>query len=185
MHPFTLNEYTLRLAGNDDLIGIRSLIDSVYREYGDSLNLDDADSDLLDIKENYFKKGAVFVVLVDEAQQVFATHSVFPLQDGAGNFRRLYLLPSLRGSDWGNILMDWAILQAQAMRLTEIDFWSDSRFTRAHRYFERFGFQHDGRVREMSDGNMPYSEKYFRLQLANATLVSTCSAELPLIFLKA
>ncbi|MFJ3055263.1 winged helix-turn-helix transcriptional regulator [Herbaspirillum sp. NPDC087042] len=76
-----------------------------------------------------------------------------------------------KSTKWGNILMNWAILQAQCSNLSKIEFWSDSRFHRAHRYFERFGFRHDGRVREMDDGNMPYSEKYFSVDVEKLTLV--------------
>ena len=57
--------------------------------------------------------------------------------------------------------MDWAIEQARQEEFKRIEFWSDTRFTRAHRFFERIGFQRDGRIREMSDGWIPYQEYFF------------------------
>jgi RimJ/RimL family protein N-acetyltransferase len=59
------------------------------------------------------------------------------------------------------VTIDWA--REQGFRM--IEFWSDSRFERAHKYFAKFGFVHDGRVRTMTDGHAPYSEKYFSLML--------------------
>lgn len=166
--------YTFRTATKADTKQIASLIDSVYREYGDRLQLEDADSDLLDIDSNYFSTGGTFVVVEDEKGQVIATHSVLPAvgKDGLCWFKRLYLHPAQRGSDMGNMLMNWAIVVAQSISLKRVEFWSDSRFHRAHQFFERFGFKRDGRERNMSDGSMPYSEYFFYLNLDEAKLVS-------------
>lgn len=57
--------------------------------------------------------------------------------------------------------IDWAI-EAGFRR---VEFWSDSRFHRAHRFFEKFGFVRTQRVRTMDDGHAPYSEIFFYRQL--------------------
>jgi putative acetyltransferase len=170
MLPCQRAGFILRFASNQDSDGVAALIDGVYREYGDSLNLNGADSDLLDFRGNYFERGGQFVVLESTDGAIVASHAVLPLKSGLGVFKRLYLTPSLRGAEWGNILMNWAILASSALDIRKIEFWSDSRFHRAHAFFERFGFRHDGRVRAMDDGNMPYSEKYFSLELDDAIL---------------
>ena len=59
------------------------------------------------------------------------------------------------------LTIDWA----RERGFREVRFWSDTRFERAHRFFEKFGFQQDGRVREMHDSHEPYSEYYYSLQL--------------------
>ena len=69
--------------------------------------------------------------------------------------------PELRGSGWGGRLMEWAFDWARKHGQSRVEFWSDVRFTRAHRFFRRLGFEHDGRTREMHDGAMPYSEFFF------------------------
>lgn len=163
---------TLRKATNADGNAVAKLIDSVYHEYGDRLMLDGADSDLLDIEKNYFAVGGTFIVVESAAGEIIATHSVVPANgsDGLCWFKRLYLHPSKRGTDLGNILMNWAIVVAQRKGLKRVEFWSDSRFKRAHQFFERFGFQRDGRERDMDDGSMPYSEYFFYLNLKDARL---------------
>ncbi len=152
----------LRPATAADAPQIIALVDSVYQEYGDRVCLDDADSDLLAAHEHYAQLGGEFVVLTDGAR-VVGIHAVVPLADQPGvcTFRRLYLEHSFRGTGAGARLMQWAIDCAREMKFLRVEFWSDTRFSRAHRFFQRLGFQHDGRVREMNDAWTPYQEYYF------------------------
>ena len=156
----------LRPACPEDQAAIMALIDAVYHEYGDRLCLENADRDLLDIDAHYVKAGGAFVVL-DDAGRVRGTHAVLPeaTRAGVGVFRRLYLEAALRGGPWGAQLMQWAIDWAHAHSMHRVEFWSDTRFTRAHVFFARFGFQRDGRIRSMDDGCMPYQEYFFFLNL--------------------
>jgi putative acetyltransferase len=82
-------------------------------------------------------------------------------------FRRLYLDRSLRGAGTGTLLMRWAVEWALAHELTRVEFWSDSRFARAHRFFEKCGFIRTGEVRQMNDGAEPYAEYFFHGDLRN------------------
>jgi putative acetyltransferase len=157
----------LRPAHPEDQEAIMTLIDTVYREYGDRLCPEQADSDLLDIDGHYVKLGGAFIVL-DDAGHVRGTHATLPdtTQPGICILRRLYLEAALRGGPWGPQLMQWAIDWAQTHGMRRLEFWSDTRFTRAHVFFGRFGFQRDGRVRSMHDGWMPYQEYFFFCELA-------------------
>jgi putative acetyltransferase len=152
----------LRPARPEDQAAIMALIDTVYHEYGDRLCLENADRDLLDIDAHYVKVGGAFVVL-DDAGRVRGTHAVLPEAARAGVcvFRRLYLEAALRGGPWGARLMQWAMDWAQDRNMRRVEFWSDTRFTRAHAFFARLGFQRDGRIRSMDDGYIPYQEYFF------------------------
>lgn len=144
--------------------GIIQLIDSVYQEHGDSICLENADQDLTDIPQRYRNAGGEFVVLEDaEAFQVWGCHAVLPLdhQPGLCTFRRLYLSRKLRGQGWGLQLMNWALQWSLEHGFHTVEFWSDSRFQRAHQFFESLGFRRDGRVRSMNDGHLPYEEYFF------------------------
>jgi putative acetyltransferase len=157
----------LRPARPEDQPAIIHLIDTVYREYGDRLCPQGADSDLLDIDSHYVERGGAFSVL-DEAGEVRGTHATLPdsAQPGVCILRRLYLEAALRGGPWGPRLMQWAIDWARARGMRRLEFWSDTRFSRAHTFFGRFGFQRDGRTRSMHDGWMPYEEYFFFRDLA-------------------
>ncbi len=155
-------EYGLRPASNADGESVTQLIESVYREYGDRMHLQQADRDLLDLENAYAGRGGSFVVL-EGAQGIVGCHATLPLDSEVkcGTFRRLYLAHDLRGHGWGDVLMSWAIDWALQAGWKRIEFWSDTRFTRAHRFFGRFEFQKTGEVREMHDSYEPYSEFQF------------------------
>lgn len=59
------------------------------------------------------------------------------------------------------VTIDWA----RDTGFERVEFWSDTRFERAHRFFEKFGFQKSGEVRDMTDSVVPYSEYFFFLEL--------------------
>jgi RimJ/RimL family protein N-acetyltransferase len=157
----------LRLATGDDSGELVQLIDSVLREYGDRIHLEGADSDLLDLPANYFASGGAFWVLELDGR-ICGSHATRPSPDSPEvcNLKRLYLAPHLRGTHWGSELMQVTIDWAEHHGFRRIEFWSDTRFERAHRFFERFGFRKDGRVRDMDDGFMPYAEYFFFLELS-------------------
>lgn len=159
-------ELHLRPAAASDSPSIIALVDAVYREYGDTVCLDNADRDLLSPGEHYAQLGGEFVVLA-RGDDVVGIHAVVPIteQPGVCTFRRLYLDKSLRGSGAGEMLMRWAIEKAKELGFRRVEFWSDTRFARAHRFFERLGFIRDGRVRQMNDAWDPYEEYFFSRDL--------------------
>jgi putative acetyltransferase len=154
----------LRPAQPQDRDAIIALIDEVLSEYGDRLSPDGADRDLRDIDGYYVAAGGMFIVLEDTGR-IRGTHAVLPApqQPGVCVFRRLYLDPGLRGGLWGLRLMQWTLHWAREHGMHRIEFWSDTRFDRAHRFFARFGFQRDGRIRTVEDGWLPYQEYFYFL----------------------
>ena len=158
----------LRPAVAADQPGIIDLINRVYEEYGDRICLEQADGDLLDLQATYWEPGGEFVVLERDGT-ILGTHAILPLadQENCCTFRRLYLDKSLRGQQWGEHLMQWALERARDRGFERVEFWSDTRFTRGHRFFQRLGFERDGQVREMTDGWEDYQEYFFYQQLAD------------------
>ena len=156
----------LRLAEPEDCESVIALIDRVLHEYGDAICLDDADRDLVDIEHHYHRQGGAFIVLDDDGE-IRGTHATLPAKGlpDVCIFRRLYLDQGLRGSKWGGSLMDWAVDWACSNGFGRVEFWSDTRFNRAHSFFRRCGFRTDGRTREMDDGIAPYLEYFFYLNL--------------------
>lgn len=153
---------TLRVATNEDAAAITDLIDRVYREYGDRVCLEGADQDLFDVEASYDRRGGRIVVLEGESG-IVGSHAVLPLDstNGLCTFRRLYVSREHRGSGAGERLMQWAIDWAKQQGLQRVEFWSDTRFERAHQFFSRLGFKKDGRVRDLDDGHEPYQEYFF------------------------
>ena len=58
-------------------------------------------------------------------------------------------------------MLAWALERAGALKMSRMEFWSDTRFERAHRFYEKNGFVRTGRVRTMTDAFDPYDEFFF------------------------
>ena len=160
-----MNCETIRRAYNSDSPRIISLIADVYREYGDEIYLEGADKDLVDI-EGYYRQVSGDFVILERNDEIAGTHAVLPLDlaNRVITFRRLYLRQELRGSGCGKRLMKWAIDWSMREGYHSVEFWSDIRFQRAHRFFQQLGFT-KGDTRNMTDGAMPYSEYQFSMNL--------------------
>ena len=154
-------EWVIRPATRDDAEALVALVDAVYREYGDEVDLDGYDRDLLDVELAYGEKGGAFVVLVADGEVVGA-HATQPVDVDAGivTFRRLYVQDRFRGKGVGPALMDWALEWSKDHGFGRVEFWSDTRFTRAHRFFARYGFVR-GETRDMQEGPLVFSEYRF------------------------
>jgi putative acetyltransferase len=168
-----LDQLKIRVATNDDCDGIVDVIDNVLKEYGDRICVTPggSEADVLDIETGYRARGGEFWVLegFHEGQaQIVGTHATRPDKDNPKEvctFKRLYLHRELRGTSWGHDLMQVTIDWARESKFKRVEFWSDTRFERAHRFFEKFGFQKSGEVRDMTDSAVPYSEYFFFLEL--------------------
>ncbi len=152
----------IRNATDADSKGIIWLIDSVLGEWNDSVCLDDSEKDLLGIEQFFWNCGGAFFVLEQESE-IGGTHAVLAvgLHAGLCTFKRLYLDKSLRGKGAGIYLMQWNIDWSRERGFRKIEFWSDTRFERAHQFFEKFGFVKSGEPREMNDSHETYWEYYF------------------------
>ncbi len=155
----------IRAATNSDASAVFEVIDSCLREIGDRVFPEGEGRDLLDIESAYAGKGGAFVVFERDGT-IAGTHATLPIdrENGTVTFRRLYVRSALRGERIGKQLMQWAIDWSRENRFREVVFWSDTRFTHAHEFFRRFGFER-GETRDMDDGALPYSEYRFALKL--------------------
>ena len=166
----SMPEFRIRPGVRSDADALVALVDGVYREYGDEVYLEGYDRDLLDVEESYRAKGGEFVVLEVDGQ-VRGAHATQPVdvERGIVTFRRLYLPPELRGTGAGKLLMDWAVEWSRQKGFHTVEFWSDTRFERAHRFFERYGFVRGG-IRHLEDGPLSFSEHQFTMELGEGTV---------------
>ncbi len=160
--PLRSESFQLRPVTPADKDGIITLIDAIFREYGDEIFLDGADSDLLDIAAHY-EPGMFMVYAGDD--EVFGTVALQYDKDDASVvlLRRMYLNATLRGTGAGQQLINWALSKSVELGARRMELWTDTRFERAHFFYEKMGFTDSGEVRSMDDGAMPYEEfMYFK-----------------------
>lgn len=161
-------EFYIRPVVPTDSADLIALIDGVYHEYNDRICLENYDADLLEVPRPYVDQGGAIVVACEASGKIAGVHAAVPLTDKPGSFtfRRLYVAPQYRGTTpVGKMLMDWAIEYARKQGASRVEFWSDTRFQRAHRFFAKFGFKTDGERRECHDSWEPYWEYFFYLDL--------------------
>lgn len=156
----------IRPATNRDCDAVVALIDTVLGEWDDAVCLDDSEKDLLDLQANYWDAGGAFVVM-EHDNGIIGSHSILPVDrsEGICTFKRLYLKKEFRGTQAGHDLMQWNIDWSASQGFQRIEFWSDTRFKRAHHFFEKFGFEQSGEKREMNDSHETYWEYYFSKQI--------------------
>ncbi len=159
------DDIQFRDATVDDQPAIIELINGVYEEYGERMCLEGADADLLDLEGAYVKRGGAFIVAVQQGV-IVGSHATLPIDPQAGllTFRRLYTAPATRGTGLGQQLMQWAFDWSVEHGFRRVEFWSDTRFTRAHAFFAKLGFEKGG-TRRMADGYEPYEEYQFTREL--------------------
>jgi GNAT superfamily N-acetyltransferase len=74
-----------------------------------------------------------------------------PLADGVWEICRVYVRPELHGSGLGHRLLDLAEAHAMSGGATRLVLWSDTRFDRAHRFYEKRSYVRSGPVRVLAD----------------------------------
>lgn len=159
--------FAVSSARNSDKDRVVALIESCYQEHGDQVTLNGDDSDLLNLEGNYHDRAGEFIIVEDQQQTIVGCHAVVPLDQPSRSctFRRLYLHKSLRGIGLGHALLQWALEWARSQGFQRVEFWSDTRFERAHKFFLKSGFLTDYTTRKMDDGVQPYSEFFFWMDL--------------------
>jgi GNAT superfamily N-acetyltransferase len=83
--------------------------------------------------------------------QVVGMIATRPVPDRAWEICRVYVLPELHGSGLGHRLLDTAEAHAISAGATRLVLWSDTRFDRAHRFYEKRSYVRAGPVRALAD----------------------------------
>jgi GNAT superfamily N-acetyltransferase len=93
--------------------------------------------------------GALWAADVDG--QVAGMIATRPLADGAWEICRVYVSPALHGGGLGHLLLDTAEAHAITAGATRLVLWSDTRFDRAHAFYEKRSYVRSGPVRVLAD----------------------------------
>jgi len=141
----------LRPATKDDVSPIIKLIGDVWAEYGCVLDAETEERALL-APDDYFhaRRGEFWVT--EDAGVIVATVAVMLNDAETSELKYLYVNPHSRQQGLGARLTEHAIDFAKEKGARRMILWSDTRFTKAHRLYERLGFEKTG-TRELDDMN--------------------------------
>lgn len=95
------------------------------------------------------KGGALWVAEAD--RRITGMIATIPHAEGAWEICRVYTLPSTHGGGLGHRLLDVAEAHACAAGAARLVLWSDTRFDRAHRFYEKRSYVRHGPIRVLHD----------------------------------
>ena len=134
-----------------DAAGFIALIGACWAEYpGCVLDVDGEVPELRALASHYAAKGgALWAAEADGA--IIGMAGVAPLDGAVWEMNKLYVAGTHRGTGLAQSLMTAAESHARAAGATEVKLWSDTRFERAHRFYEKLGYVRAGPIRVLHD----------------------------------
>ena len=131
----------LRPAADEDAQDLFGLLALCFAEYPNCVV--DPHDDLRDLRRPGTRSGrsqGAFWVLEDQRGRICACVSVDFPQTGTAELHRLYVRPDQRRQGLGEELVRFIETYARDAGARHLFFWSDTRFTVAHRLYERLGY---------------------------------------------
>jgi GNAT superfamily N-acetyltransferase len=143
--------FTIRPGRDADAPGFIALIGACWAEYpGIVLDVDAELPELHALAAYYAAKGGALWT-AEAAGCVVGMIAVVPAGDSAWEICRLYVLAPWRGAGLAHRLLDQAETHARGAGGTRLLLWSDTRFERAHRFYEKRGYVRTGPIRVLND----------------------------------
>ena len=157
----------IRRAENDDAEGLVALIGGCFDEYADLgcvLDLDDLDKDLLAIRDHIDAVGGDMWVAIDGGEIVGSVGYGPHERDGKSHveLKRLYVNSAYRRLGLATRLFALVEKAADDLNAEAIDLWSDTRFDKAHAFYERYGFSRDAETRDLNDPSNTTEYRFVR-----------------------
>ena len=142
----------IRAASDDDADGLIALIDGCWSEYsGLILDVDREEQQLRAIATHFQARNGQFWV-AQLGQDIVGCVGVAPASDPAGaELHKLYVCREVRRSGLGGRLADCVEQAANKEAAAFVELWSDTRFTTAHRFYERRGYVRLSDTRDLDD----------------------------------
>ncbi|NBR07151.1 MAG: GNAT family N-acetyltransferase [Planctomycetes bacterium] len=135
-----MQNYTFRLANNQDIPGIRQLIFKVLLEFGLQPDPSSTDADLNDIEAHYLKKGGVFYVIENAAGQILGTGGVALSSSKVCEIRKMYLASFARGQGLGKKMLNLLLADARKLGFQQATLETASVLKNAIALYQGAGF---------------------------------------------
>lgn len=146
-----LPEPCIRPAQDSDSQGFMALIDACWSQYPGVLLDVDGEMPELHALATYYGNGGGALWTAEQDGRVVGMIATRPLENGAWEICRVYVLPDLHGSGLGHHLLDTAEAHARGAGAQRLVLWSDTRFGRAHRFYEKRSYIRSGPIRVLDD----------------------------------
>jgi GNAT superfamily N-acetyltransferase len=121
------------------------------------------------------KGGALWAAEADG--QIVGMVATVPHETATWEICRVYTHPSTHGSGLGQRLLSAAEAHARAAKASRLVLWSDTRFDRAHRFYEKHGYVRHGPIRVLHDASNSLEFGYAKPVSGIEVLDAAASAE--------
>lgn len=150
--PPTAKGFGIRGGRDQDAPGFIALIGRCWADYpGCVLDVDAEAPELRALATHYQSRGGLLWAAGGVDGHIDGMIATVPLDDGAWEICRVYVHPRLHGRGLGRALLGTAERRAIAAGARELILWTDTRFHRAHRFYEKWGYVRNGAVRDLHD----------------------------------
>ncbi|MEP6570797.1 MAG: GNAT family N-acetyltransferase [Acidobacteriota bacterium] len=139
--PANLAHLRIRLANKDDCERVTKLVSSVLAEFGLTTEPDGIDADLKDLEANYARRGGLFEVIEDGHGNLLGSFGLYPLNKTTCELRKMYFVPTARGSGLGKYILQRAIAQARELGFKQMVLETSSKLVAANHLYAKFGFE--------------------------------------------
>lgn len=159
----------IRPALDGDSEPLAALIAASFAEYPNCHFIWDEFPELRSPASSFSAKGGRLWVADAPAGGIAASLGATPVPaQNAIEITKVYADPAFRGSGLAQALFGEALAFAQAGGFAEMMLWSDTRFARGHRFYEKLGFRRWPGERYLADVSETW-EYHFRLPLGPAS----------------
>ena len=144
-------DHGFRAGRDDDAAAIIGLITACWDEYpGCVMDLDGENPELRALASHFAAKGGALWV-AEQAGGVVGMVATSPHGGGVWELHRMYVSATARGGGLASALLHTAEDHARAHGATAMELWSDTRFLRAHSFYEKHSWLRDGPIRALGD----------------------------------
>ena len=145
------NAPVLRAGRDSDAAGFIALVDTCWAEYpGCVMDLDGEVPELRALASYYARQnGALWAA--EQDGRVVGMVATRPLADGTWELCKMYAYADQRGTGLAQSLVAAAETHARRHGASEMRLWSDTRFDRAHRFYEKSSYLRAGPIRALND----------------------------------
>jgi len=146
-----LRAASLRPGRDSDAAGLIALIGRCWADYpGCILDVEREEQKLLALATYYGERGGA-VWVAEDGGAIVGMAATLPAAGDAWEIAKLYVHPDCHGSGLAHRLLDVAEAHAMAGGAQCLTLWTDTRFVRAHRFYEKRSWVRAGPVRAIGD----------------------------------
>ncbi|MEO8713816.1 MAG: GNAT family N-acetyltransferase [Acetobacteraceae bacterium] len=142
---------TIRTGRDADAEGLIELIGACWAEYPGCVMDVDAEAPELRALATYMRERNGALWAAEANGRVVGTIATYPEDLGTWAISRMYVDRAHRGTGLANRLLDAAEARAIADGAARLALWTDTRFERAHRFYERRSYVRSGPIRSLDD----------------------------------